>query len=89
MHRNSQKENPSIKKEIGKLTSEPSKYEKKSAKKKVGDPEIEELKLKRRLKRRLKDLDSKPDMVLIRIEQNLIQVNESLKGIIRLLNTKC
>jgi hypothetical protein len=61
----------------------------KSAKKKVGDPEIEELKLKRRLKRRLSDLDTKPDKVLIRIEQNLIEVNESLKEIIRLLNTKC
>jgi chromatin segregation and condensation protein Rec8/ScpA/Scc1 (kleisin family) len=71
------------------LTSEPSEYEKKSAKKKARDPEIEELKLKRRLKRRLRDLDTKPDKVLIRIEQNLIEVNERLKEIIRLLNTKC
>ena len=71
------------------MTSEPSEYEKKSAKKKVRDPELEELKLKRRLKRRLTDLDTKPDRVLIRIEQNLIEVNESLKEVIRLLNTKC
>jgi hypothetical protein len=56
------------------LTSEPSEYEKKSAKKKVRDPEIEELKLKRRLKRRLRDLDTIPDKVLNRIEQNLIEV---------------
>jgi hypothetical protein len=52
------------------LTSEPSEYEKKSAKKKVRDPEIEELKLKRRLR----DLDTIPDKVLNRIEQNLIEV---------------
>jgi hypothetical protein len=71
------------------LTSEPSEYEKKNAKKEVRDPEIEELKLKRRLKRRLRDLDTKPDKVLIRIEQNLKEVNERLKEIIRLLNTKC
>jgi hypothetical protein len=51
--------------QVWRLTSEPSEYEKKSAKKKVRDPEIEELKLKRRRERRLKDLDTKPDRVLI------------------------
>jgi hypothetical protein len=61
----------------------------KSPKKRARDAEIEELKLKKRLERRLKDLDAKPDRVLIRIEQNLIEVNESLKEIIRLLHTKC
>jgi hypothetical protein len=79
------------------LTSEPSEYKlgkkvveaiRKRSKKKVRDPEIEE-KLKKRLKRRLQDRDTKQDRVLIRIEQSLTEVNESLREIIRLLNAKC
>ena len=46
------------------------------------DPKIE------RVKMGINGLKNKPDQVLIRIEENLIDVNKNLKEIIRLLKIK-